>query len=213
MWRTLLLVSLLAVTSSEAVTIDRIAIVIGNSIIKDSDIQRDIRVVTFLNNQPLDLRDSTRKAAASRLIDQVFIRREIRLGDYATATMQEADKQLAALTGNRFKNSGSMDLALKRYGLTDGDIRTHLQWELSVLRFVDVRFRPAVYVSDEEVATYYKEHTAQLKRQFPGKSSLEDLQQDIRNTLSGERVNKLFFNWLDEQRKNSKIEYLEASLK
>ncbi|MBV9613086.1 MAG: hypothetical protein JO091_11475, partial [Acidobacteriaceae bacterium] len=34
------------------VIIDRIAVVVGNSIVKDSDIDRDIRVTSFLNNQP-----------------------------------------------------------------------------------------------------------------------------------------------------------------
>ena len=45
-----------------------------------ADIERDLRVTEFLNGQPLSLGPTSRKAATNRLIDQVFIRREIRLG-------------------------------------------------------------------------------------------------------------------------------------
>ena len=78
-----------------AVIIDRISIVVENRIVKESDIKRDIRVTSFLNNETPDLSLPSEKKAANRLIDQLFIRREIELGDYPTATLQQADQQLA----------------------------------------------------------------------------------------------------------------------
>ncbi len=63
-----------------AVIIDQIAIVVGSSIIKDSDIGRDIRVTDFLNKEPLNFSNAARKESASRLMDQIFIRHEINLG-------------------------------------------------------------------------------------------------------------------------------------
>jgi hypothetical protein len=209
------LTALTLVTASllSAVIIDRVALVVGNAIIKDSDIERDVRVVSFLNSQPLTFTASARKAAVGRLLDQVFIRREIRLGDYAPATLSDADKQLAAIKEDRFKTPGSYEAALKRYGINDLELRTQFQWQLSVLRFIDVRFRPAAYVSDAETETYYREHTEALKRQYPGKTTLNDLREDIRGVLTGEKVNQLFFSWLDEQRTSSKIIYHEEGLR
>lgn len=211
-WR---LTALTLVTASliSAVIIDRVAVVVGNAIIKDSDIERDIRVVSFLNGQPLTFTAGARKAAAGRLLDQVFIRREIRLGDYAPATLSDAEKQLSVIKQDRFEKPGSYEAALKRYGTTDLELRTQFQWQLTVLRFIDVRFRPAAYVSDAEIETYYREHTAALKRQYPGKATLNDLREDIRGILQGEKVNQLFFNWLDEQRTSSKIVYHEEGLR
>lgn len=196
-----------------AVIIDRIAIVVGNSIIKDSDIERDMRVVSLLNNQPLQLGLSARKAATSRLIDQVFIRREIRLGDYAPATLEDADKQLAILKADRFRSGTAYDAALKRYGVSDLELRTQFEWQLSVLRFIDVRFRPAAYVTDADIETYYRSHQAALSKQFPGRTSLDELREDIRSILTGDKVNTLFFAWLDDQRKNNKIIYHEEGLR
>lgn len=195
------------------VVIDQVAIVIGNAIIKDSDIQRDIRVVSFLNRQPLEFGPTARKTATNRLIDQAFIRREIRLGDYQPATLQDAEKQLNVLKQDRFKIPAGYESALKRYGITDLELRSQFQWQLTVLNFIDIRFRPAAYVSDPDIEKYYIDHKDALERQFPGKKSLNDLREDIRTILAGEKVNQMFFSWLDEQRKNSKIQYLEAGLR
>jgi hypothetical protein len=197
------LVLLLTQCAALAVTIDRIAIIVGNSIVKDSDIDRELRVTNFLNGEPLDLSTAARKKAAGRLIDQIFIRREIRIGDYPTATFQEADQQLDDLKKQRFKTNTAFEQSLHRYGLTELDLRTQFQWQLTVLRFIDVRFKPAVLVSDDEIAAYYRQH--------PGKS-LDDRQDEIRGILTGEKVNQLFFAWLDEQRKEIKIQFREGNL-
>ncbi len=204
---------LLISSTSSAVIIDRIAIVVGNSIVKDSDIERDLRVTEFLNGDALLLAPAARKKAANRLIDQAFIRKEIRIGDYPTATAQDAEQQLSNIKREKFRTDTAFQDALRRYGLDELALKTQFQWQLTVLQFIDARFRPAAYVSDEEITKYYKEHTAALRRQFPGKSTLSDLRLDIQNILAGERVNQLFFAWLDEQRKSNKIQYLEATLR
>ncbi len=195
-----------------AVIIDRIAVVVGNAIVKDSDIDRDLRVTSFLNNQTLDFSNASRKKAVNRLIDQIFIRREIEVGDYPTATLSQADQQLDRLEKQRFRTQAAFEQAVRRYGLTELDVRLQFQWQLTVLRFIDVRFKPAVLVSDDEIEKYYRDHTAALRRQYPGKS-LDDLRDQIREILTGEKVNQQFFAWLDDQRKSSKIEFREESLR
>jgi hypothetical protein len=196
-----------------AVIIDRIAIVIENRIVKDSDIRREIRVTSFLNNETPDLSLPSEKKAANRLIDQVFIRREIEIGDYPAATLQQADQQLEKLKKERFKTEAAFEQALRRYNLTSLDLRTQFQWQLTVLRFIDVRFKPAVLITDDEIEKYYRDHAAALRREYPSKSSLEDLRNEIREILTNEKVNQQFFAWLDDQRKGTKVQFLEASLK
>lgn len=196
-----------------AVIIDRISIVVDNRIVKESDIKRDIRVTSFLNNQTPDLSLPSEKKAANRLIDQLFIRREIEVGDYPTATLQEADQQLEKLRKERFRTEAAFEQALRRYDLTPLDLRSQFQWELTVLRFIDVRFKPAVLVTDDEIEKYYRNHAAALRREYPSKSSLDDLRAQIREILTNQKVNQQFFAWLDEQRKEAKIQFLEASLR
>jgi peptidyl-prolyl cis-trans isomerase SurA len=210
--RRFVFVLLVAACVSYAVIIDRIAVVVGNAIIKDSDIDRDIRVTSLLNGQPVDLSQAKRKDAVTHLIDQVFIRNEIEVGSYAVATFQDADAQLDRLVKQRFRTQAAFQQALRQYGLTELDLRSQFKWQLTVLKFIDARFKPAVLISDDEIEKYYRQHAAALQRQYSGKS-LDDLREQIRDILTAEAVNQQFFAWLDDQRKNTKIQYLEASLK
>lgn len=209
----LLAAGLLAAAISPAVIIDRIAVVAGNSIVKDSDISREIRVTDFLNQEPLAFSEKARREAANRLVDQIFIRKEIQAGDYARATPEQAAAQLDALEKKRFASDAALKAAAARYGLTTEDLREHLQWQLTVLSFIDARFRPAVYISDQDVQQYYDQHAAQLKRQYPGRTTAAELRPEITNILAGERVNEIFFKWLDQQRKSTDVQYLEANLR
>jgi hypothetical protein len=210
-WKVLALLSLAVL--AHAVIIDRIAIVVNGKIVKQSDIERDMRVTEFLNRQPLNLGPAEKKAAANRLIDQVFIRNEIEIGSYPRATLSDADKELDKIKSERYRNNAAFERALSSYGLTPLELRTEFQWQLTVLNFIDLRFKPAAVVSDQEIQKYYAEHSVALERANPGKTTLDDLRPQIENTLSEEKVNQLFFSWLDAQRKQAKIRYLEEGFK
>lgn len=211
MRKSLFILALIGALTLHSELIDRIAIIVGNEIIKDSDIARDIRLTDFLNGDQLSFSVAARKEAAKRLIDQAFIRREIRIGDYPTATLEEADADIKSIAKKKYGSQAAMDAALARYGLTEADLQMHLQWQLSVLKFVDARFKPAAYISDDEVNKYLQSHEQDLKRAHPAATDAE-LRSDVQSTLAGERENKLFFDWLDEQRKDAKIQFLEDSL-
>ena len=204
--------SLLASATCYGVIVDRIAIRVDNAIVKDSDISRSIRVTDFLNDEPLKLTGSERRQAGKRLIDQSFIKREIGIGDYPQATWDEADQQLSKLKSNRYRSPAAYQQALAKYGLVEPDLRFEYQWQLTVLRFIDLRFKPAVLVSDDEISKYYTSHSAALRKANPGKSSLDDLRDSIQEIITGEKVNEQFFAWLDEQRKSRKIEFHEEGL-
>lgn len=208
----LTLFSLLA-ASSIGVVIDRIAVRVDNAIIKESDISRNIRVTDFLNDHQLQLNSASRKEAVKRLIDQVFIREEIRVGDYPRAEWSEADQQLDALKKERFKVTNSFTQTLSRYGLTEADLRFEFHWQLTVLRFIDARFRPAVLVSDSEIDSYYRQHAKAFRAGDGSTAPLDDVQDDIRETITGDKVNEQFFAWLDGKRKSNKIIYYEEELR
>lgn len=196
---------------ARAVIIDRTAIVVGTHVIKDSDIELDIRVTGFLNGSHLDFSPASRKKAAERLIDQELMREQIRAGEYPVAQQNEADQMLADLKRSRFPAEAQYRRGLAQFNLTDSEVKTRLLWQLTVLRFIDTRFRPAVIVSEEEIQKYYDAHRAQLVRANPGKA-FEDLKPVIEQQLAGERINTLLDKWLQQTRKETRIEYLEKSL-
>jgi hypothetical protein len=198
--------------SQGAVVIDRLAVTVDKHVIKLSDIDRDLRLTEFLNEEQPSFNSDNRRNAAERLVDQTIIRDEIASGGYARATDAEADALLNQIRQQRFGDSGSrLQQALARYGLTEKQLRDQLLWQLTVLRFINERFRPGVLVSDEEVHSYYDQHKAALERQYPKDSSFNALQSKIRNSLEGERINQNFSAWLDESRKQNRIEFRQGA--
>jgi peptidyl-prolyl cis-trans isomerase SurA len=197
---------------SGAVVMDRIAVIVGNRAIKTSDIDRELRVSSFLNHQPLDEGPAAMRKAAERLIDQEVMRQELRNGQYGVPTDKEVSDFLAQLKRDRFSGSDSrLQIELARYHLTAEQLRRHLLWQLTVLRFIDQRFRSGVLVSDEDAAAYYRDHQAELQKAYPGANSLEAVEPKIRETITGERINQAFEEWLAETRAETRIEYRQRA--
>jgi hypothetical protein len=195
-----------------AVILDRIAVIVGRHVIKTSDIQRDLRVTAFLNRQSLALTPQAKRQSAERLIDQEIIRQEVITGDYRRPPESESAALEQQLVHDRYGGSEArLGQDLARYGLSEEQLRSQLLWQLTVLQFIDQRFRPEVYVSDEEVHAYYDQHQAGLGKQHPENSSFDALKEQIRQLLEGEQINQKFLAWLEEARKRYQIEYKQEA--
>ena len=198
----------------DTVVLDRIAIVVGKRVIKTSDIDRDLRVTAFLNRSPLNLGPDARKKGAERLIDQQIIRQVIARGDYARASDKDAASLLNGIRKDRFAASDArLRAELHRYGLTEEELQAQLLWQLTVLRFINERFRPGIMISDDDVRKYYDEHLSDLKRQYPQDYRYQTLASKIRESLEGEQTNQQFERWLDTARKSTEIEYHQEALR
>lgn len=208
------LILLLIGCQLQAAVVDRVAVIVGRRVVKASDIERDLRVSQFLNRQPLDLSPDTRKKAADRLIDQELIRQEMLNGGYNPPSEKDAAATVEQLRRDRFAGSdGQLQSALTKYGLSNDGLREYFLFQLTVLRFIDQRFRPGVLVTDEDVQAYYKEHRAELQKSFGQNNTPESLEPKIRELITGERVNELFEEWLDQTRRRTRVEFREGAFK
>ena len=203
----------IALVAAHAVVIDRMAIVVGTRVIKDSDIERDIRLTDFLNGDKLDLSPAARRKAAQRLIDQAMIHREVDLGRYTAPTPPETEAFLEQVKKQHFKDEAQFRLALQNYGINQEQLDSQVRWQISVLHFIEQRFRPSVLVSEQESEAYYRAHQADFRDAKTGKVVLiDDVRDQIQDTLAAPKVTKEFEDWLDRARKRTKVEYREASL-
>jgi hypothetical protein len=197
---------------AEPVVIDRIAVVVGNRVVKTSDIERDLRASQFLNRQKPDLSDAARKKVAERLIEQELIRQEIRNGGYRQPSAADVDGFIARIRRDRFADSETQfRSALAPWGLTPEQFRAYVAWQLTVLQFIDQRFRPGVLVTDEDVKHYYDQHRAELARANPNNSTFEKLEPEIRELIVGQRVNEAFEEWLNQTRRRTRVQYHPAA--
>ena len=199
--------------AATAVIIDRIAVVVGDAVIKDSDIDRDLRLVSFLNREKLSFDLVARKAAANRLIDQSLIQREIDLGDYQVPLPSDAEKLFLDTEKERASSPAAFARMLEHYGLSTAQMKSYLYWQLTVLRFIDQRFRPSVLVTDEDIQTYYQQHGGGFKANDGKQKSIAEASAAIRETLTNQQIDKQFDNWIRVRRRSAGIQYHEAALK
>jgi hypothetical protein len=192
--------------------LDRIAVVVGKRVIKTSDIERDLRVTEFLNGQKPDSTPDAKRKSAERLIDQFVIRDEMEKGEYPRARTADVEAMVAQICKQRFGGSEArMKEELARYGLSDGQLRMQLQWQMDVLKFIDERFKPGVQVAEEEVRSYYDQHLAEIRRDYPQLKTFGAAELKVRELLEGTRLNQNFEQWLAQARKRVRIEYRQGA--
>jgi hypothetical protein len=207
-WNVLVLLTMLAAPAAlNAVLVDRVAVAVGNEAITDSEIDREIRLTALENGEQPKFDLNTRREATQRLIEQKLIRKEIEFGGYPRVPDEAVEAALQAL----FKEHGgkaAVDRALAANHLTEDDLREHLRWQLELLKFIDLRFRPAVQVTPEDVDKYYQQHfSTQAAAQPPS-----EIRAKIEEKLTGERVDAQMERWLRSARRRTPIRYIEKEL-
>jgi hypothetical protein len=201
-----------ALQLASAEIIDRIAVSVASSVITTSEVDRAIRVTAFQNRVDLDFRPANQRETAERLVDQKLIRREMELSRYPQPAPSEASPLLAQVR-SRYQSDAEFQKGLKDYGVTEQELRDALVWELTLLRFIEVRFRPAIQVSNQELENYFEKvvKPAAQAAQSGQEVSLDDYRSRIEEKLAGERADQELDRWLKEARKRADIEvHLEA---
>jgi hypothetical protein len=208
-----LLLALLSVMILQAVIIDSIAVSVGVQAITEGQIDREIRLAAFTNGSQPDLSVESRRKAADQLIEQALIRREMSFGAYPPVPEDEITAAFASTEKSR-GGDAALNVLLKRYQLTAKELRDYIAWQLQLLNFIDLRFRPAVQVTEEDVEKYYRENLAAT---HPGAVAvkappLTDVHDQIQQKLTGERVDQQLDEWIARSRSRAVIHYIDRSL-
>jgi hypothetical protein len=195
-----------------AVIVDRIAVSVGARVITDSEIEQRIRLTAFQNGVKPDFSAAARRTAAEMLIDGKIVQREMDVGHYPKLAEPQRRQLLIGYARTNFKgDQAALNGALASMGLTAGDLEDDLARQSDLLTFLSLRFRPAVQVSDGEVRQYFNDRIRPAK---PGEAvSLNDFRASIEQQLASDRADSDLEAWLRDQRRRTRIEYLEADLR
>lgn len=135
------LLILLLLIPSWAAVVDRVAVVIDKKVITESEVLDELRLTEFLNNQPLDVSASARRSAAERLVDQELIHRDIINSGYPQPSATEADALMRKFRQEDYTSVAAFRTALQKYGISEDQLKERLLWQLTAIRFTDLRFR------------------------------------------------------------------------
>src|SRR5579864_7146850 len=189
-----------------AETLDRIAVSMGQEVITESQVITDVRVAAFLEHKPLDLSGAAKRQAAERLVDQFLILREA-VDSHVTLPSTEAAAGLVA----PYAAESGYQADLKRYGISEADLAAHLLAGLRTLTFTDLRFRPEVQVSAEDVRSYYDKLPRDADSAAAPLPSFDDSREQIEKLLVEQRVLEALDKWLETARTAARVQYREKA--
>lgn len=207
-----LIATLLLAFSSHAEILDRIAVTVDDIVITERDITNHLRIAAFLNQEPVALDAEARRDAAQRLVELTLVLREMEISRYPVPTLEDAEPLVNEIRGERLESDGALENSLSGYGLDVEDLREGLRLRLTIVRFVDFRFRPGITVTDDEVQRYYEERLLPESRRLgEAVGALEEVRDTIEEVLVGERVNQELDEWLQNALKSARVVYREEA--
>lgn len=201
--RRLLLLIAAAVSLHAEVVVDRIAALVGRTVITDSMVRRALRAQAMMAREPLAETPENWEKTRSRLIEQALIRTEISVSRYPQA---QPDEVRAALDQVRTQFGGPAPFVnvLNSYMLDQKDLAEILGWQITFGRFLAYRFRPAVQINDADLRKFYETWKP------PGpKPAFEESRERLESEYIIAESDKLLDRWLRESRLRTRIETYE----
>jgi hypothetical protein len=172
-----------------AQTYDRIAVSVGKQVITESAVVLDLRVSAFLDRMPVDVSPAKKREAAERLVDQLLILRDAN----ESHLLEQVKKQ--------FGSAEEYQAELRRYQIQESDVEAQLVSGLIALMFTDLRFRPGIQITDEDVRSFLSS--------TQDASTIEAPREEIEELLMRQRVTETLDKWLAETRGNSDVRFRE----
>jgi len=203
-----------------SVVLDSVVAVVNRHVILDSDIDQEIRL-SVLDPGRAGRGDLTRRRALDQLISRALIEQQIRREDAqaaepsaaeVNARLAEIRKELPTCVHQNCASDAGWTAFLAAHGLTPERVDAYLRYRLEILRFIELRFRPGIHISPQDIETYYRDTL--LPQYAPGEAvpSLDKVSPRIEEVLLQQQVTVLFDEWLTNLRKQGDVEILDPSL-
>lgn len=202
------------------VVLDRVVAVVNRHPILLSDIDDAIRMSVIDPNQ-VGQGTLTRQRALEQLISRTLIEQQIRQEDAQTvmpstaevdARVMELRHQVPACIHRNCASDAGWKAFLAEHGLTPERVEAYIRHRMEILRFIELRFRAGIRISQPEIETYYRDTL--LPQYLPGEAvpPLEQVAPRIQEILLEQQVNTLFDQWLTNLRQQGDVEILDPAL-
>src|SRR5258708_2199609 len=202
----------LAALAAHAEIIDRIAVTVGTQVITTDQINEEVRVTAFLNHSEPKLTADERKKAAERLIEQALIKEGMNTSRYPLPTPADAEP-MVKLREDEYPGRAAFLADLARYGITEDQLRQHVWWQITLLKFIDDRFRPAVQVSNGDIAQHYRDQVQKWRAEGVNPvPTFAESRAAMEHALIEERVDNALGRWLGDSRTRLDIRFRDGAL-
>jgi hypothetical protein len=206
----IILACCLAAQCVVAETIDRVVATVNGRPILQSDVDETVRYEALIEGKPLNkVTNADVRATLDRLIDQELLRQQ--MGAMAPEVSDEdVQAKIAEIRRQHASTPEQWRQLLASYGLDENTFAARLTNQLTTLGFIDRRLRPSIVIDRAAVEAYYRNtflpqlHKSGATQDPP----LTDVQPQIREILTQQRIEDMLTAWLRNLRQQSKIRLL-----
>jgi len=184
--------------------IDRVLATVNGEVVTESDVRWELALDPDV--QPLDLSVENRRSMLERIIDQRILFQEATKVPQIPPTDAEIQTYIRTSLLERFGSQDAFRARIRKVGLDFATLREIVTRRLSLLKYIEFRFRSFVIIPPEEIERYYNEVAVpRMKNRGTEMRSLEEMRTQIENTLAGEKINSELDQFLDEARARAQI--------
>jgi len=195
---------LFAVTASGE-TIDRIAAVIDRQVITLSEVNQMVTLRFFprgANREESEYRHDVLEA----LIAQALRYRDVERFGAQDIPKDSIEARYTEMV-SRFPSPSVFATTLASVELTPDEVRALVKRQLQVEAYIQERFSPLVFISNEEIETYYRGPWSEQRRQrglaIPPLNQVRD---EIRTLLKSERLQTEIDKWTAQLRSRANVD-------
>jgi peptidyl-prolyl cis-trans isomerase SurA len=206
--------------TGKPVVLDRVVGVINGDVILQSDVDEEIRFAQIEPFFTVPGRD-TLKGAARRIANRTLILQQMKdqnnLG--IKVTDEEVQKALSDLREHlpecrqyHCTTDEGWKAFLAAHDLTESEVFDHWKQRLMILKFIDLRFRSGVRISNQEVEDYYQKSIVPVyQRENQKPPPLNQISLRIQEILLQQHVNGLLQDWLKSLRGEGSVQILDPA--
>ncbi len=198
--------------TEQGTVLDKVVAVVGEDVILESDVDEERR---FESIQPYrgSTAEFSRERAVQRLIDRTLILQQAALQPGDAITDQDLDAQLAKLrkdipqcTQYHCETGAGWQKFLSDRGFTVEEFTERWRRRMELLRFIEVRFRNGIRITDDEIKAYYeKTMLPEYAKQKVTPPQLETISKRIEEVLLQQQVGNLLRDWLKSLRAQGRV--------
>jgi hypothetical protein len=189
---------------ASAVTIDRIAAVVDRQVLTVSEINQMIEVRFFARTSADE--DDYRRDVLDALIAQALRYRDVERFGAQDIPRDTIEARLVEIR-ERFASESEFLAALARAELTLDELTALIKRQLQVEAYIQERFAPLVFVSNEEIAEYYSGTWTQQRRErglpVPPLASVRD---EVRTAVRSSRLESEVGRWTTQLRARANVD-------
>ena len=189
---------LLAAMPAWAVTVDRVAARIDQQVLTVSEINQMVQIRFFPTNNPQQILDS--------LIAQALRFRDVERFGAQDIPKDSIETRLQEIQ-RRFASPAEFTAAVERAELTLDEVRALVKRELQVEAYIQERFAPMIFVSNEDIEAMYKGTWSQQRRQrglpIP---PLTEVIEEIRTLIRSRQLQTEIDKWTAQLRARANVD-------